>query len=244
MIYDNVDKFTDILNYFPKDPSKWGQGRIILTTRDGNIENNKYINNVISIGELKEEEKLNLFIKIMNQGKTFDLSKVQKKEIENFLLEIPAFPLDVSVAAYYLKATHIPYKNYLENTYKNKKDFLNVQEKILQGAGNYTKTRYGIITLTLKQLIAAHEDFKDLLLYISLLDSQNISRDFLVKYKGDAIVDSFIYHLNLYSLLNYEPTKSLDLNPSFSIHRSIQNIIFTYLSNTLPFNEKRKWFLL
>jgi len=240
LIYDNVDKFTDILNYFPKDQNKWGQGRVIVTTRDGNIENNNYINNVIYIGELTEDEKFNLFIKIMNQGKTFDLNNIKKKEIKKFLLEIPPFPLDVSVAAYYLKATHVPYKNYLENTYRNNKDFLNVQEKILQGAGNYTKTRYGILTLTLTQLMQVHDDFQDLLFFISRLDSQNITRDLLVEYKGDAIVDSFIYHLNLYSLINYEPSKSYGLSPSFSIHRSIQNTIFTYLTNMLPLNKKRE----
>ncbi|MBY0500940.1 MAG: tetratricopeptide repeat protein [Alphaproteobacteria bacterium] len=240
LIYDNVEKFSDIQNYFPKDSDKWGQGRIILTTRDSNIENNTHVNNIIPIGELSADEKMNFFIKIMSNGGTRTFSAAQKEEIKKFLVAIPPFPLDISVAAYYLKATHIPYQSYLENAYKNNEDFSNIQKKILQEAGNYTKTRYGILTLTLRRLIEVNSDFKDLLFYISLLDYQSIPRDLLVKYKSDIVVDNFIYHLKLYSLIDYDTSESYDLISNFSIHKNIQNIMLTYLVKNLKSGQEKK----
>ena len=40
LIYDNVETFTDIQKYFPYDSETWGNGKVIITTRDSNIDNN------------------------------------------------------------------------------------------------------------------------------------------------------------------------------------------------------------
>ncbi|MBX9840043.1 MAG: hypothetical protein K2X69_17210, partial [Silvanigrellaceae bacterium] len=217
LIYDNVKKFADIQKYFPKDPEKWGQGRIILTTQDSNIQSNNYVDSCVVVNELSPEQKLSLFIKIMNNGGTLSFTLAQQNEAKNFLTEIPPFPLDVSVAAYYLKATHVSYANYLENMLKYNMNFLNVQKTILQEAGDYTKTRYGIITLSLKHLIDTNPDFKDLLLFISLLDSQNIPRDLLIQCKDALVVDSFMYHLKKHSLITNEISTAYHLDLGFSI---------------------------
>lgn len=66
LIYDNVDKFSDIEKYFPNDSKAWGKGKIIITTRDSNIKNNNYIKHVFQVAELTQEEKLSLFIKIVD----------------------------------------------------------------------------------------------------------------------------------------------------------------------------------
>jgi hypothetical protein len=47
LIYDNVAKFTDIQKYFLYNPVDWGRGKIIITTRDKNIETNGYINHTL-----------------------------------------------------------------------------------------------------------------------------------------------------------------------------------------------------
>lgn len=240
LIYDNVEKFSDIQNYFPKDPSAWGQGRVILTTRDRNIENNKHINNIVVIGELDPAQKLELFTKVMGDSESGIPLNMQ--ETEKFLTEIPPFPLDVSVAAYYLKATHIPYEKYLEymNRGKHNSDFSNIQERILQDVGDYTKTRYDIIALSLKQLIDTNPHFQDLLLFISFLDPQNIQRNLLLKLfkdptEGDLTIDALIHQLNKYSLI----TNVKEGKPSFSMHRSTQAIILSYLTRLLDL-EKNK----
>ncbi|MBX9786602.1 MAG: tetratricopeptide repeat protein [Alphaproteobacteria bacterium] len=239
LIFDNVQQFNDIQNHFPKDPEIWGQGKIILTTRDRNIENNAYVSSAIIVGELNPQQKLTLFQKIMNNGGALSSVPKEQEEIKQFLGEISPFPLDVSVAAYYIKATNVPYKSYLENMVKYSADFSHVQEKILQEAGAYTKTRYGIIMLSLKQLVDTDPDFQDLLLFISLLDSHKIPRQLLVKFKGNIVVDKFIYHLKKYSLLTNDAASTYPGEPVFSIHQSTRAIILAYLTKKLNLTKHK-----
>ncbi|HQS84306.1 MAG TPA: tetratricopeptide repeat protein [Alphaproteobacteria bacterium] len=239
LIYDNVESFNTLQKHFPTNPTQWGEGKILLTTRNANIENNIHIHTIIPVGELTDSEKLSLFIKVISNGNDHSFPSSQKEETQKFLLEIPSFPLDILVAAYYLKATNVSYKDYLENMFKYNQDFSNVQEIILEEAGDYTKTRYGIITLSLKYLIDSNEDFKDLFLFISLLDSQNIPRDLLIKYKNSAVVDNFIYHLKKHSLITSNPLSSLPLESVFSIHRSTQAVILSYLTKTLELKKNQ-----
>ena len=74
LIFDNVEKFTDIQKYFPRDPTTWGQGKIILTTRDDNMHNNAHIDKFVFIGELTPSQKFDLFTKIINHGDTHFLA--------------------------------------------------------------------------------------------------------------------------------------------------------------------------
>lgn len=240
LIYDSVEKLTKFQRYFPQDFDTWGRGKIILTTRDRNIQNNKNVNAAIEIGELDEHQKLDLFIKIVNNGATSLFTIAQKEETRKFLEKLPPFPLDVSIAAYYLKVTNVPYNKYLESFGQYKKDFTDLQENILKELGDYTKTRYSIITLSLQHLMIAHKDFGDLLLFISLLDSQNIPRDLLNKYKSDGIVDSFIYHLKKYSLITNEVRPSANSISTFSVHRSTQEISLNYLIKTLNLEKSNQ----
>jgi tetratricopeptide (TPR) repeat protein len=76
-----------------------------------------------------------------------------------------------------------------------------------------------------------------LLLFISLLNFQNIPRDLLKKYKSDVSVDNFIYYLKKYSLITND---YLDSDPSYSIHKSTQNISFAYLNESLKLSKDSK----
>ena len=241
LVYDNVEKFSDIQKYFPQNVGAWGQGEIILTTRDSNIQNNKQVNSIIRIGELNQDQKLNLFTKIMTNGEEYSFTPVQTKEAKIFLQELPSYPLDISIAAYYVKATNIPYTAYLESMNQSNEDFINVQETLLKEGGDYTRTRYSIITISLQQLINAHKDFKDLLLFISLLDSQNIPRDLLNKYKSSTVVDNFIYHLKKYSLITSESNTFPQSTPTFSIHRSMQEISLAYFIKSLTLGKNHQF---
>lgn len=231
LIYDNVEHFSDIQKYFPHDNESWGTGKIILTTRNTNIQNNSQISRMIPIGELTQEQKLELFTKIISHGVPASTA-TQNTETIKFLESIPPFPLDISVAAYYLKSTNMSYKKYLENLENYNKDFDSVQKNLLKEAGTYLKTRYSIITQSLEYLIKSHKDFGELLLFISLLDSQNIPRDLLNKHKNEPVVDNFIYHLKKYSIITNESADSV-LGATVSIHRSTQAIILAYLIKEL-----------
>lgn len=240
LIYDNVEKYSDVQEVFPQDYAIWGKGKVLITTRDSNIQNNKHVNTTIEVRELNPEQKFNFFIKVMNQGNNKNDDSVQIKETQKFLEHIPPFPLDVSVAAYYLKATSISYAAYLENLIKYDKAFEIVQQNLLREAGEYTKTRYGIITLSLQHIINAHKDFADLLLLISLLGSQNIPRDLLEKCKDKAIVDSFFYNIKKYSLLMAPASDHFESSSSFSIHRSTQALSLAYMTKFLNLEKDKK----
>ena len=240
LIFDNAEKFSDIQKYFPHDLKTWGSGKVILTTRDINIENNAHVSNTIQIGELTPLQKFTLFTKILDHENAHIITQAHKEETKAFLERLPPFPLDISIAAYYLKVAKISYQTYLENLVQYNKDFADVQESLLKEAGNYTKTRYGIITLSLGHILNTHKDFQDLLLFISLLDSQDIPRDLLDLYKTSTIIDNFLYTLKKYSLITKSSSSFRIL--TFSIHRSTQAITLAYLVKLMGL-EKNKNFI-
>ncbi|MCI5055095.1 MAG: LuxR C-terminal-related transcriptional regulator, partial [Flavobacteriales bacterium] len=47
LIFDNVEKLADIQKYLPQDVMTWGQGKVLLTTQNSNIQNNKYVNSSV-----------------------------------------------------------------------------------------------------------------------------------------------------------------------------------------------------
>jgi tetratricopeptide (TPR) repeat protein/DNA-binding CsgD family transcriptional regulator len=237
LIFDNIKKISDIQKYFSSDSQDFENGSIIFTTRDNNF-NNIPISKVIQIGELNSTEKLRLFIQNVTDGNENQFIGDQKNQAEKFLNEIPSFPLDVKIAACYLKTTGISYKKYLERLKKYNRSFIDLQENLIKEDGAYHNSRYSIISSTLQEIIDINKEFKDILLFISLLDSQNIPRDLLDKYKSDVIVDNIIYYLKKYSLITTENSGSNSLDSTISLHRSTQSTILTYLKNTSTSDEK------
>ncbi len=238
LIYDNAEQFEDIQKYFPQDQKMWGRGKVLVTTR--NSHNNTYVNCTLSIEPLEADEKLKLFIKIINGKEAGQLTENEKVQARQFLSKIPSFPLDISAAAYYIKATNAPYETYLKHLQDYNKDFELIQGNLLKEASEYTKTRYRIITLSIRNIININKEFKDLLLLVSLLDSQDIPREFLVSYKGDMLVDSFIYNLKKYSLIMGSLPSNSSGGSFFSLHRSIQSIILTYLTKNFNGEKDRQ----
>lgn len=241
LIYDNVEELADIQKHFPQDADTWGQGKIILTTRDNNIQNNEHVNYTIQIEELDSDEKLNLFTKIMCNGNSHCFTLAQMEETKNFLEKIPPFPLDVSIAGHYLKITNTPYEKYEKYLNEHNENFEATQESILKEVSEYTRTRYSIITLSLKHLVDIHKDFGDLLLFISLLDSQNILKDLLSAYKDDVVVDNFVCNLKKYSLIVNQSSSSFHKISTISIHRSTQSICLAYLTKILGLKENKQY---
>ncbi|MBA3814145.1 MAG: AAA family ATPase [Alphaproteobacteria bacterium] len=182
LIFDNVEKLNEIQKYFPQDTSTWGVGKVIVTTRDHNLQNNNRINHVLFMGKLDPDQKLNLFTQIMSHNTVKFFTVNQKDDAKQFLKHIPPFPLDVTVAAYYLKVANISYAEYIENIKQHKEDFENFQISILKEFGGYSKTRYNIIALSLKKIISESNDFSDLFFLLSLLNAHHIPRDLLEKY--------------------------------------------------------------
>ncbi|MBW8310047.1 MAG: tetratricopeptide repeat protein [Candidatus Paracaedibacteraceae bacterium] len=237
LIFDNVEKFSDIEKYYPSDPSVWGKGKLIVITQNSNIETHHSIHQAIYVKELTPEEKLTLFWRIINAGDHQKLTETQKERIQVFLNNLPSFPLDISVAAYYLKATNISYDDYIKNISDYKNDFDSFQNNILNERGGYSKTRYKIITLSLEKVIKESKDFGEILLFMSLIDSHNIPKELLDKFKNPVVVDNFIYHLKKYSLAMNTMSSVASSLSCLTLHRSTQRIALAYLTKELKLDK-------
>jgi len=235
LIYDNVENFSEIKNYFPQDPDVWGHGKVILTTRDSNINNTSYIksDNIIEVGELQSEEALKLFSSILFDMPFNKIPEVEKEKILEFLKSIPPFPLDVSLAARYIKNGKISYEKYLELIQNSNEDFENTHEQLLKEASDYTKTRHKIVTLSVEHLLSMHPDFKDLLILMCLLDSQHLPVELLKTGKSETVVEDFIHALHKYSLVSSGTLGPLNPLPTLSMHRSTQEISLNHLISKL-----------
>jgi len=232
LIYDNVENYINIKTYLPDDPRVWGNGKVIITTRDANIINTCYIKseNVIELSELNDEEVLVLFCKILYGKQPDKLTKEQKDRTKEFLKKIPPFPLDVSTAAYYIKNNGLSYSDYLKRIAQFNQNVESSQQALLKEVSAYEKTRYGIITSSLAKIMESNPEFWELLLFISLLDSQNIPKNLLEFHKDSLVVDAFIHELKRYSLISADSGHLSSPIHSFSIHRNTKSVILDYLT--------------
>ena len=241
LIYDNVGQFSDIKKHFPYDATLWGPGKVIITTRNSNIQDCPYINAHFQVPQLSLEECIALFLKI----KTNDNNKLDIKdqeEIKAFLQQMPPFPLDITLSAQYLKNTRTSYSDYLNAFYHNKKNITKIHENILTSQ-EYHQTRFGIIKLSIEEMLQKHPEFQEFLLLLTLIDSQNIPQSLFEAYIGKEGMSNFVSSLQHYSLITYDPP-STGL-PTFSIHRSTQEIIKAYLIEKLNLRrgDKRLYIL-
>ncbi len=241
LIYDDVETIGIIKDYLPQDPEVWGNGKVIITTRDTNIQSSEYIvqENVIQIEELSDNEKLILFSKVLYNRSPSKLSLDEKTKATEFLKSIPPFPLDISAAACYLKSTNTSFDQYLKNLQAPNVEFEKVQESMFKENGHYTKTRNNIITTSLQHIMDTNESFVELALFISLLNFQNIPRSLLEKYKGSIVIDDFIFNLKKYSFITNE--SSSPIGQTFSIHSSTQWIIRAYLTQKLNLTKNKEF---
>ena len=217
LIFDNVTDTKNIQGYLPRDSTIWGKGKIILTTCDS-------VNNmsgaVIEVSELDHKEKIQLYSKILShQGNV-------SKEEQHFLDSLPPYPLDISTAAYYLKTVSISSQEYLSRMRENSMQFSEAQTDILKDVGNYTKTRFNIIGLSVKNLLAEDQDFFDLLLLLSVIDAKNIPREILDFYKNPVTVDKFLHALQKHFLLSC-------CGKTISLHSATQTVVRSYLLQML-----------
>ena len=208
LIYDNMEiaTFADIKDWLPQDSIVWGRGKVVITTRDATLKNTNYIveNDIINVEMLNASEALSLFSKIYYGSEYHHLSSTERERTQTFLKNIPPFPLDVSTTAHYIKETGLSFEKYLERAKSSGESFDKSQESMLKEVGDYIKTRYGIITLTLKRLVEQNHDYRDLFFLISLVDSQNIPTDLLKEYKGNEIAEKFLRNLKKNSFITSE----------------------------------------
>lgn len=235
LVFDNLETIEDIRTFLPLDSTTWGNGRVLITTQNRNVAHQEFItqDHVLDISPLTAAEKLLLFLKIQEKS-TYDQGK-----LVDFLQKIPPFPLDVSIAAYYIKNTNNSFDEYLKRLeLQNQK--MEETDKVLfsSNINKYNKTRYKIIGCAIDQILEKRQEFAELLILICMIDSQNIPKTLLKRYCEPSIVDQFIQQMEKSSLFACQDSKAASL----SMHRSIQQNILLYLRQTLSV-QKQKLYL-
>jgi tetratricopeptide (TPR) repeat protein/DNA-binding CsgD family transcriptional regulator len=237
LLFDNLSEMRRVIQYLPQSAQYWGNGNVIITTRNEDVRNSSYAKSswIVNVGFLSESEQMKLFCDILYGTEFEKLDKNLRPRLKKFLSNIPRMPLDVCAAAYYLKNTEISLEDYEKIMATSGKDLSDVQGTLLEENVNYSRTRYSIISSVFEEILKENPQFRPLLLFMCLLDSQNIPKS-LMKACADSItVDKFIYNLRKNSL-------AVGGRDDFSIHRSSQSIGLDYILSILTADEK-KWIL-
>ncbi len=95
------------------------------------------------------------------------------------------------------------------------------------------------IDKTLGHLVNKNEEFIPLLLFIGLLDSQNIPKDLLYKYKGNLIVDDFIDSLKKFSVITHE-FQDAPFGSVFSLDKAFHSRLLKYLQKDKALKEYKE----
>jgi DNA-binding CsgD family transcriptional regulator/tetratricopeptide (TPR) repeat protein len=225
LIFDDVKAYEIIKIYCPKDANVWGKGSVIITTRDSTLIGHQSYS--LQLKELSKEECLKLFNKIRFQNST--PNKRENIDIDALTKTIPAFPLDIVIAASYMSNSPKGYADYSKSSI-SRQDELD-QKEILSAHDDYNSTRHEIIAVSLDTILK-DQSFLNLLIVISLISPQNIPKDLLQKYAEHRMVNRFIKELNKYSLITSETT--FKNQPVFSLHASIQSSCRDYLKSHYP----------
>ena len=243
LIYDNVSSLSESRCFLPFDSEVWGNGTVIITTRNENIMGSNFIesSNILQIQELNTEDSFSLFKCILNQKNPKLLSLENTKKLKELISVIPPFPLDISTAAYYVKNSTLDIDQYIKIITKNSQVLCKENQDFIQEVNDYTETRYSIIKLSIKYIINKNPKYANLLFLICLCDAQNIPLSFISFIEDLTLVNNFIYDLKKYSLIANSTEKKNAYY--FSIHRSVQKIIIDYLMNDFKFKKKNDCFL-
>lgn len=233
IIFDNVESLVGIREFIPDDATLWGKGRIILTTRNATLEYTTHEKTIpiIKIGELTSEEALALFTRILSQHDIVDKTFLEK--IKNLIKIIPQFPLDISLAAYFIKNTQLSLDTYAKEMMEQSSSFLAAEENFLQEMGGYKKTRRRIVVNSLKSILNIKPHFSQIALAIFMMNSQFISEEMLYFFGDEVTTNQLIYYLKKFSLIISHSAPESFHSKTFSIHKSTQKIALQYLEKDL-----------
>lgn len=240
LVFDNVESIQKIANYLPLDKSVWGKGHIIITTQNAYAKKVEFLNHedVIEVTQLGLEEATKLFTSICFNTEPKKLSSKELEELEKFLPQIPLFPLDISIAAKYISINKTSFEDYIKNIQQQDRSFYSSQENILKETSRYIKSRFSVITLTLNNLIKLVPESEKLLWLISLVDSQNIPLDLLIMKTNSKTTNLLLHTMRKFSLIASEHEKKGSY--SFSIHRSTQAVLRSYLIERLNLSAQHE----
>ena len=227
IIFDNVDDFKVLEKFFQLLNVVKSRGLILITTRKFDLPKS-FSYSYLPVEKLTVDEQYQLFCGILYNMK--DYAAID--HIYKFLEKVPRFPMDVAIAAYYIKEHHIDFDSYLKNLDKLDIDIENDSKQILAQRTMYDHARSAIIISVFDKLIAKYPEFKFPLFLISMINSQNIPLWFFNELRFD--VQKLLNEMRKLSIIT-------ESGNYFSIHRSMQQICRMYIWNHLSELDKLRF---
>lgn len=235
IIFDDAQVLEDIPEPWLETPTdaphtastRAQHSRILITTRNEKLAERSAIppENVLSLGELDEQEKMHIFQQIC-PDEACGKEPYDAAEVQRFLSCVPGLPLDLVAAAHYLR-----------NTKTGIRACVTRLQAAPDGAAKTTSSlpaneasRYRILCAIFERILRGHADFRGLLLLSCMVSPHELPAKALVACSDQATTDKFIAALNRYSLLS--PS-----SPSPALHKSVQSFGLLYLQTILPPRE-------
>lgn len=213
LVFDNVDDLALCRGFLP--PHSY-QGGILMTTRDQNIQNNPIVSSVIQVEDLSLEESWDLLRRLLPP--IYD-----DASIKNFVSQIPSFPLDISLAAHYIRDAHLSFDDYLQQLKSHQPTFHEHEQKLWHEVSGYPQTRYAIIDLSTETLLTQKPVYLEFLWILATLSPQNIPLHIFHHTAHPNMIDAFMHDLRQFSFLTNE-THPFG-HPIMSLHQSTQEIL-------------------
>lgn len=217
IIYDNLVDISSLESFFPALASSIGKGTILITTQNSNIKQLIPLKNssIIYIDRISEDEKNILFRKIVKEN-----ISLNAEDLALFIKKIPPYPMDIIVAASSLISSQLLCDEYLARIYsKKKKDYIpKTKDYILN-------VRYQVVDEGLSCVVLTNERIERFLKFLSLMDCDNISKDFLVSYEEEGFVSEVLNRLNSYSLITMDQIYGEKNYITFSLNKYAKDIL-------------------
>ena len=203
LIFDNVSSINTLKHFYPGDSSKWGIGRIIITSRDSKIMQSELIGEkkAIKVEQLSKEESTKLFCNILHNKEFEQLTTEEKHVALQFLDYIAPFPMDISLSAHYLKKVAITFEEYIKTKAINDKKLGDNELNRNKSGIDFSHNRSLLISNSVAKIIEKNHEFKNILYFISLLDPDDFPTNLLGIYKDPILVGELLLELEAYSLI-------------------------------------------
>lgn len=227
LIFDDAASIADIAEFLPTHKSAWGNGSVIITTRNMLLDEGYSV----QVGELLKEEARELLLKIT----AYHNVAIPKKEEQNaFLSNVPLFPLDVALASVYLCKTHLSIDDYIRKT-KNLLDDVHHPAAQDRSQLSYNKTRADIISISIEEIFKKNDRYKPLFVLLALTNDTTIPRSLLEQIAGSDLAESFVNELKMFAFIHGEQRIENDF--LYTVHASTPANIKRYMLKKLSMQE-------
>ena len=234
LIYDNATDLNALKLWLPLDDSMFKNGKIIVTTRNENIQNIRFPfeMKMIKVPYLSHREKKVLFYRINKK----DVNIIDESFTKSLIDQVPSTP-----AGIYSVVDSTEKENDISQYIK----FVSMQASNLKGENmnnvaqsNLTERQKELLNndpydVLFKDIVAENPKNFDMALLLCLLDSKNIRKEYFYWLGcSEDEVDEFFQKWDKRQML-------VNTGDRYQIHDLIQEKGLPYLLSTLPENERK-----